>query len=143
MTGNPLKYFDIWGLCQYMGFNAYPGTEFRFIPVEERVDWRGGPFPNWSKPDCSWYKFLPPLPGRIPGAGLTPPCKPEMNWKDWDLIAYGMRQQSRDYVDEEHIYVCDPTCNSDGIRKQWQRRPNGNWRTDFTRFDRLEWKERK
>ena len=141
--GMPLIHFDIWGLCAYMGFTPYPGTAHKWQEVEEKVDYRGGPFPDWKKPGCSWRKFLPPLPGRVPSAGLTPPCKPDMHWEDWDLIARGMRQFSRDYDDEDHIYVCDPKgCNDDGIRHVWQRRWKGDWRVDFTEFTSLDWRRR-
>jgi hypothetical protein len=66
-----------------------------------------------------------------------------MHWEDWDLIARGLRQLSRDYVDEDHIYVCDPKgCNDDGIRHVWQRRFKGDWRVDFTEFTSLDWRRR-
>ena len=141
--GNPLIHFDLWGLaCQYMGYTAYPGTEHRTEDFEHRFDSRGGPFPNWGgKPGCNWWKFLPPIFGR--GAGLSPPCKPDFIWKDYDLMGRGIRQLSRDYEDQDHLYVCDPKgCGDDGIKHMWVRKAKGDWKVDFTHFESLDWVKR-
>src|SRR5690242_3310964 len=138
VSGMPLIHFDIWGLCEYMGYDAHPGTEFKFESADKTVDTRGGPIPNWSNPKCSWYRFLPP--GRL---GKTPPCKPEMNWETWDQVEHWSRQFSRDYEDQDHIYVCDPKCgNDDGIRHVWQRKYKGDWRRDTNDFLGTDWRRR-
>ena len=136
-----MVHFDIWGLaanrhCQYMGYTPHPGTDVRFDEFEYPLDSSTGPFLDWTKPKCSWGKFLPP--GKL--RGITPPCTPEMYWEDWRLMGHWQRQLDRDYEDQDHLYVCDPECSKDdGIRHIWVRVPKGDWHEVTNEFLYAEW----
>jgi len=140
VSGMPTLATDPSGLiCHYLGeFFLKEDFDFKEEKVDEYITTFPIPGLDWNDMHCHYP--LPPLKG--PGRRLEyiPPCLPTPYWVD--LYNTGVRQYQRRFEWWEDVYVCDPGCNDDGIRRLKKRKNQGDWKLtwDGTHW---EWRRRR